>query len=51
MINFSKVGGTSITVAKKKFQISEFQLVCEFINKVLFPRYEKRTIAYVVDQL
>lgn len=45
----SKVGGTSTAGVKKKFFTSEFQLVFEFVNKVLLPILEKRTIPSGVD--
>lgn len=45
MIDISKIGRMSITGIRKKFLEEEFQLVLEFVNKVLLPRSEKRAIA------
>lgn len=45
----SKVWGTSVAGVRKKFLKGKFQLVFEFINKVILPRLEERTIAYTVD--
>lgn len=42
------MGGTLIAVVKKKFSIGKFQLVYEFINKVLLPISKKKTIASVI---
>lgn len=42
MIDASKVGGTSVFGVRKKFLKAEFQLVFEFVNMVMLPRYEKK---------
>lgn len=43
------MGRTSTGCVRKKFLESEFQLVFEFVNKVVLPRSEKRTAASEVD--
>lgn len=47
MKDASKVGGASTAGVRKKFLKSEFQLVYEFVNKVVLPRLEKQIIASV----
>lgn len=49
MMDASKVKGTSMAGVIKKFLKSEFQIVFEFVNKVVLPKSEKRTIVSVVD--
>lgn len=45
----SKVGGTSMVGVGKKFLEGVFQVVYEFVNKVLLPKSEKRIVALAVD--
>ena len=45
----SKTPTTKIAGIYKKIMKSEYQLVFEFINKVLLPRTEKRTVATAPD--
>ena len=45
----SKTPTTKVAGIYKKIMKSEYQLVFEFINKVLLPRTEKRTVATAAD--
>ena len=45
----SKIPTTKVAGIYKKIMKSEYQLVFEFINKVLLPRTEKRTVATAAD--
>ena len=45
----SKTPTTKVAGTYKKIMKSEYQLVFEFINKVLLPRTEKRTVATAAD--
>ena len=45
----SKTPTTKVAGIYKKIMKSEYQLVFEFINKVVLPRTEKRTLATAAD--
>ena len=45
----SKTPTTKVAGIYKKIMKSEYQLVFEFVNKVLLPRTEKRTVATAAD--
>ena len=45
----SKTPTTKVAGIYKKIMKSEYQLVFEFVNKVVLPRTEKRTLATAVD--
>ena len=45
----SKTPTTKVAEIYKKIMKSEYQLVFEFINEVLLPRTEKRTVATIAD--
>lgn len=49
MMDASKVEATSVAGVRKEFLKSEFQLVFEFVNKVVLLRYKKRSISSIVD--
>lgn len=47
--SFSKVGGNSKARVRKKFLKEEFQVLFEFINRVLLSYSEKRTVTFASD--
>ena len=45
----SKTPTTKVAGIYKKIMKSEYQLVFEFVNKVVLPRTEKKTLATAAD--
>lgn len=49
LANTSKINGKSVAIVNRKSFKSEFQLVFDFLNKVILPRSKKKIIASFTD--